>query len=391
MRAIWILGPCLGYLITVGLAACDSDLFNGVVSANTVCRNDAGVRVPCCGPPGEKYACPPDAGDDADADAGNDVDAGEDDEGPGSACPEPAQCITPGGGGFDDVPSYVWMGKETDPPPPPLPAERYESWVDVVFAEPMCPTCSCAAPAPGCVVPTSWDVHSTSCQDISSSTVTSFDPLAGWDGSCSSSSQIPAGVLCDGLPCVRSLVVEPPNVAPCVAEPAMPPEGQPLPPPVRTKVIEYVAASVGTCDLVNVCLLPPPPGYRLCRVAYGLGALLSCPKDWSDRHDGWTKVEEQRVCSACNCGAPQGGACSVRVRAYAEESCTNEQGSLVLPSTEAAKCVDLPVGTALASQTAEVLLSEPGTCEPGGGEVIGAPYTGTPVTYCCVPELAPPP
>ncbi|WP_170229810.1 hypothetical protein [Polyangium fumosum] len=49
------------------------------------------------------------------------------------------------------------------------------------------------------------------------------------------------------------------------------------------------------------------------------------------------------------------------------------------------------MGTALASKMAEVIFSEPGTCEPSGGEVIGAAYTGAPVTYCCVPELAPPP
>ncbi|MDC3959638.1 hypothetical protein [Polyangium jinanense] len=152
-----------------------------------------------------------------------------------------------------------------------------------------------------------------------------------------------------------------------------------------------MAASVGACDLVNICILPPPSGYRLCRVAYGLGALLSCPKDWSERHDGWIQVEEQRVCSACNCGPPQGGFCEVQAKVYADNACGSERGGLILPSSEGPKCVDLPIGTALASQTAEVLFSETGTCEPGGGEVIGAPYTGMPVTYCCVPELAPPP
>ena len=70
---------------------------------------------------------------------------------------------------------------------------------------------------------------------------------------------------------------------------------------------------------------------------------------------------------------------------------TNEQASLVLPSNEGPKCVDLASGTALGSKTAELLVYEAGTCEPSGGEVIGEPLTEVPVTFCCIPELIPPP
>jgi len=395
VRAFKNIASCLGTLIAFALAACDAESCDGNIELVSVCYNDADEEVPCCGPAGNKYACPPDAGDDADADAGDDADAGEDDGGPeagsSSSCPEHAQCMPPGGGGFDYYPSYVWMGKETDSPPPPLPGTPYENWVDVVFAEPDCPTCSCAAPVTGCVLPNSWNVNSTVCQDISSPHVTPFDPPVAWDGSCSSSSQIPAGILCDGVPCVRSLVVQPPTAAPCVAEPAVPPEGQPLPPPIRTKVIGYVSASLGTCDLARVCIAPPPPGYRLCRVAYGSAASVACPNDWSDRHTGWTEVEEQRACSACSCGSPQGSSCEVLVKVYSDAACGNERGSLVLTSSDGEKCVDLITGTALGSKTAELLSSHSGICQPSGGEVIGEAIIGVPVTYCCVPELAPPP
>jgi len=170
----------------------------------------------------------------------------------------------------------------------------------------------------------------------------------------------------------------------------MPPEGQPLPQPVRTKVIEYVAAGVGTCDSLHICVSDPPPGYRLCRVAHGVEAATPCPTEWSDRHSGWRKAEEKRLCSACTCSAPQGASCTVRVRVYADESCANEQGSLVLPSTDGPKCTDLATGTALGSKSAEILSYQVGTCDPGGGEVIGEPLTEGPVTFCCIPELAPP-
>jgi hypothetical protein len=163
------------------------------------------------------------------------------------------------------------------------------------------------------------------------------------------------------------------------------------PPPVRTKVIDYVSASLGTCDLARVCIAPPPPGYRLCRVAYGSAASVPCPSDWSDRHTGWRQVEEQRACSACSCGAPQGSSCEVLIKAYSDAACANERGSLVLTLSDGEKCVDLVTGTALGSKTAELLSSQPGVCPPSGGELVGEVILGVPVTYCCVPELEPPP
>ena len=393
MRAFRILAWYLGVLVAFGVAACGFATSEYV----SVCYNDAQEEVPCCGPAGEKYACPPDAGDDADVDAGDDVDASDDDGGP-EAGPDasslvcPGQCVPSGGGGWGDTPSFVWMGKETDPPAPPLPGMAWVTWVDVVFAEPVCPACSCAPPDVGCTMPSSWAANSTACQDLPSPYITPFDAPIGWDGSCTAANPIPGGAMCEGGPCVRSLSVEPPVVAPCVAEPAIPPEGQPLPPPVRTKVIEYSPAQIGACEGgIDRCVMKTPPGYRLCLVAYGPLAAQTCPEAWPERHDGWKNVAEQRFCSACSCGPPEGGFCEVRVEAFADDACGNERGSLVLTSSEGGKCVDLTSGTALAGKTAEVLSSGPGTCQPNGGEIIGEPLTEVPVTYCCVPELVPPP
>jgi hypothetical protein len=134
----------------------------------------------CCYDPGviKGRACgKPDAGADACTDAGaeGESDAGSDDAGPPADEVCPWACTPVGGAGFDPFPSYVWFGEEDAMPPPPLGVLKLESWVDVDLKTPKCPTCSCIAPtnpSDGCVLPT----------------------------------------------CVKSLVVQPPAIAPCVTE-----------------------------------------------------------------------------------------------------------------------------------------------------------------------------
>jgi hypothetical protein len=64
---------------------------------------------------------------------------------------------------------------------------------------------------------------------------------------------------------------------------------------------------------------------------------------------------------------------------------------MMLISTDAAQCIDLAVGTALGSKTAEVLSYQPGTCAPSTSELLGEVAFEHPVTYCCVPSLPTPP
>lgn len=197
--------------------------------------------------------------------------------------------------------------------------------------------------------------------------------------------------MCDGVPCVRSLWVEPPYIAPCVPEPALPPEGQALPPPVRTKVIEYPSADIGACNGLSVCILNTPPGYRLCLVGHGLQVDHPCPDAWPERHTGWEIAEEARFCSACSCGPMQGASCKALAKAYSDATCGQELASMTVTSTLTDACVNLPLGAALGGKTAEVVSYEPGICTPSGGELIGEPLTEWPVTYCCRPEIASPP
>jgi len=79
------------------------------------------------------------------------------------------------------------------------------------------------------------------------------------------------------------------------------------------------------------------------------------------------------------------------VTAYSDDACGKELTSMTVTSTLTDACVNVPLGAALGSKTAEIVSYQAGTCTPSGGEVIGEPQTEWPVTYCCLPEIAPPP
>lgn len=288
------------------------------------------------------------------------------------------------------MPSYVWFESEGGPQPLPLDGLPSTSWLDVEFDELTCPTCSCAAPTnpiDGCVLPTVWNVESTACQDPSSPTLTVFDPPVNWTGSCTSVNSIASGILCDGEPCVRSLVVQPPAIQPCLAAPAMPPEGQTPAPPSAAKVIEYSAATSGqSCGLTSNCIAPPPAGYKICLITRNDDAVEPCPKGWTDRYEGWRNFSDTRTCTPCTCSAPEGASCIARVKAYADDACVSEAGSLLVSSDEAAKCTDLLVGTSLGSKAAEILSYQSGMCMASTSEIIGSTETKRPVTFCCAPD-----
>lgn len=379
-------------LLLVALAGCE---LGRTINAFSDCYDPEKRDYFCCDrdTPPEHPLCTgaADAGADGDADAETDgeADAGGDDGGPPAAvCPW--RCTSTGGGGFNPFPSYVWIEGEA-PMPQPLTGIPWTSWINVEFAEPNCPTCSCIAPTlaeDGCTLPVVWNAESTMCQEASPPTITPFYPPPDWTGGCTATNPIAGGLLCSGEPCVKSLVVQPPALEPCVADPAMPPEGQTLPSPKRTMVIEYVAAlASGTCDETTNCIAPPPDGYKLCFVGDDLQAEAECPAGWTDRYSGWRKVEDSRACSPCTCGTPESAYCEIRAKVYSDDVCDNERGSLVLSSSEGEKCVDLLEGSAIGSKMAEILTYQPGTCAPSTSEVIGETTQKRAVTYCCIPAL----
>jgi hypothetical protein len=396
MRKVSFVKLLCGLLATMGVTAC-CDLGTDWVYYHSPCYDETTKIWSCCDPampPPKKPICFQDGGVDADVDASDDdggkvdPDAGNASAGQPSSLVCPWTCTAVGGGGFDDVPSYVWLGDEGDPEPIVLGDLKSTSWVDVEFAEPNCPACFCVAPEDaedGCLMPNAVTARSTTCQDNSSSTSTSFDPPANWTGSCTAANPIVADAMCDGVPCVKSLMVQPPTIAPCNAEPTMPPEGQPLASPKRTKVISYVAGNQdGLCTNLSAnCIKPAPKDFKFCLVAYGEAAGVMCPNGWSERHTGWTNVEDKRRCSACACGAPEDGACYVRATVFSDDVCSDDFANVVVASFDEPACLDVPTGAPLSGKTAEVLSYVAGSCSPTTSVMEGEKKTGLAVTFCC--------
>jgi len=397
MRAFAFSTLASGLVFLIGLASCGEYQVYGY----SICHDENDQVVPCCSKWPNARPCT-DAGTDGDVDGGtsdasddSETDAGSDDGGPPADEVCPWACTPVGGAGFDPFPSYVWFGKEDQASPPPLEGLQWTSWVDVNLKQPTCPTCSCIAPtnpSDGCVLPPVWSVESKVCQEISSPSVTPFDPPTNWTGSCSSTNPIAEGLMCDGEPCVKSLVLQPPTIAPCVAESIMPPDAQPADAIAHERVIEYVSASTGQpCGSTSNCIAPPPTDYKLCLVPNEIEVPFACPVGGAVSATGWGRVIHTRSCSACSCGQPEGASCEVHAKVYADDACTDTLGDMVLSSSEDTKCVDVMAGTALGSKRAEVLSYLPGTCAPSTSEVLGEVTFKHPVTYCCVPPLPTPP
>lgn len=386
--------------LLLGLAACDSLGRDWVGNSRCFVYDDPNYKTghfECCDEytPRDHPACL-DGGADAGTDSSDgDADASSDDGGPPADEVCPWACTPVGGAGFDPFPSYVWFGKEDAIPPPELAGLKFESWVDVDLKKPACPPCSCIAPtnsSDGCMLPTVWRVESKVCQELSSLSVTPFDPPLNWTGSCTATNPIAEGLMCEGEACVQSLVLQPPTIAPCVAEAVMSPDDQPVDFVDHLRVIEYVSSSQGpACSSTSNCIAPPDTGYFLCLVANDIDGPVSCPDGWTDRHDGWREHTNSRTCSACTCASPEGASCNVRANVYADDACADARGSIEVSSVDALQCLDLPVGTALGSKTAEILTYEVGTCAPSTSEVVGELELKRPVTYCCVPPLPTPP
>ncbi|UQA58765.1 hypothetical protein [Polyangium aurulentum] len=401
MRPFLFTAALLGPVLVVAFGGC-------VETTNFIelCDAPDGGKEPCCpiwGNPVHKCeheAGPetPDAGDeDAAVDAGDEFDGGADDGGTddgggsgggaGGSAVCAGTCVPEIGLDWSKA-LHVWMGKEGEVPEVQVQAvPAWEGWVDVVFSEPACPACSCDTPEGSCAPPVAWAANSTSCQGPSDPIVTPFDASAGWDGSCTAENPIPAGVLCNGVPCVQSLAVGAPVITEgaCTPQPATLPELGRLPPPVRTKALAYAPTPSNDCpSTYNQCIPNPPPGYRLCIHSDMVGA--TCPAGWPEKHEGWVIAEDPRACTACTCGAPEGAACTALVTAYADAACSDLRTSNLVSSGEPESCFDLIAGTALGSKRAEIVSYTPGTCAPGGGEIVGEKLTMGPATLCCLAE-----
>jgi hypothetical protein len=307
-------------------------------------------------------------------------------------------------------PGVFWMGPRDQAPSCVTFDLSFDNdgWMDLVVPPAKCAACRCEPEPAACdPLPAKVEVRAGGCDAVGASTLP-FDGTAAWDGSCTNAASIPAGAKCpDGsnTPCAQSIRVGPlPKPVGEACEPSsLVPQAE-IPP---TTWATYGLFCTATNDDDDKCLsngkicAPPlakaPSGSRTCII---LTEAAECP----DRYNGpkftlHTKPPiEGRSCSECTCGAPTGGLCTARFKAYEDEACSSASvvAEMFPVSSEKEVCIDLmPSGPALGSKTVTDLEYIAGTCSASGGEPTGTvqpdPDPQGVTTVCCLPEKGPVP
>jgi hypothetical protein len=361
-----------------------------------------GHHDPCCyvDPCHDEDAGAKDSGADAqeDADAGPPpddagLDGGEDAAADAHADAAPAcpgACIHAPPLGWSD-PAVLWLGAMGTPAPScptEAPVVGFQGFADLDAPPASCGACSCASATATCGLPASVTVTTAACNP-GGGVVTSFDPPASWDGSCTTSNAVAAGQMCGALPCAKSLTAGPLTVqneacAAVAQEPSTPT------PPVtwQTAVLACKRGSLVPCDdPTQVCspVVEPPPGFALCVFQAGD---VDCPTLFPEKHAVAAGADDQRGCSSCTCGTPTGGACTSTLYVFSDDACATSLLSMPIVSP-AAPCIDIaspPAGPpALGSKRADSPKYLPGACAPSGGEATGQALPTGPATFCCLP------
>jgi hypothetical protein len=281
-------------------------------------------------------------------------------------------------------PALLWIGKEGEAPacPPNAPVEGSPMF-DNLNAPTTCGACKCDAPSGSCAFSTKLTAAAATCAgDGPGVPHTSFDAPAGWDGSCTAASLIPANQKCNGVNCVQSLTLAPLTLTeePCGV--STEPVASKLPYTWGTVARSCRGIAYGPCATPSeVCAPAVEPGFAQCIVQKGDN---ECPATYPDKHLLYKGFADTRACTPCACGAPSGSTCKAFVSVWGDGACSSP---VVAGSVDAAgsKCLDVPSGSALGSKLATAPVYSPGVCQVSGGEPMGEAVPEEPSTFCCLP------
>jgi hypothetical protein len=283
-------------------------------------------------------------------------------------------------------PFLVWIGAEKDAPecPTGAPALAYEGHADP-NAPLDCGTCSCTSPTGTCSLPVMMTANAATCAlNSGSMPKTPFDPSSAWTGACNTNDSIPSGALCSGVDCVQSLTIAPLTVKDTGGcSPSQPPMQSP--PVWQTFARACQAVPRFGCEGgAGICLALPPRGFRVCIYQKGDN---DCPVPvdaYTDKHVFYDSLQDTRACSRCTCGVASGSTCSSTVSIYTDGACSTPAYSATVDAMGPV-CHDLPPGTPLGSKSATTPTYTPGSCQPDGGQPMGAATPTGAATLCCIP------
>lgn len=266
---------------------------------------------------------------------------------------------------------------EGDAPCPEGTTEGFTAHAELIPPEPhTCTECSCSPAA--CAPPEGILAFPATCADADGSTPLPFgpDPGGGWDGNCSQANAHPANQLCDGEPCIQSLLIPATTVSPCAASTPVPSK----PDWAWGRTVRQCKLSPKGCGAGQVCVPRiVPDGFDLCRHVSGD---KGCPPGYySEPSVLYLGINDARGCEACECGAPQGAQCEAYVSVYKDSACSSPVVQTMVSIVSL--CLDITPGSALASADASMITDVPGSCASSGGEPTGDLEPAEPVTICC--------
>lgn len=293
------------------------------------------------------------------------------------------------------VPLVVWFGSKSEVDlktcPPEIPSLKVRGYNKLVAPPAKCDACTCSANGSCNGLPASIEIRSGSC-NASNVQTTPFDGPTNWNGSCTSINSMPAGKLCNGVPCAQSASAS--TLPGPTNESCLPKTEKPNATLENHEWLEGALACnaadlTGTCAGASEhCITPLPEGWLHCLARTGKHDV--CPDNYNDSGARWVYQDnpiDDRGCSACECGTPKDGICTGFLSVYSDNTCINEFAKMPLSSIDS-NCVGItPAGSAVGSKTISNLSYLPGSCSVTGGEPIG---TVTPnddeksvVTICC--------
>jgi hypothetical protein len=344
---------------------------------------------PCCmteACPGHNVFLPADAGvpsNEPDAgDAGTDAHA--------STCD--GKCVPANPEGWWG-PVLLWHGPVNQEPlcPGQAPIDFYHGRADLSVDSISCGQCVCDAPTGTCSLPSKFTAASSTCQSMGPTTIySSFDPPPAWDGSCTALGSIPAGALCNGVPCVKSLTIAPLTLT----EDGCTPHAIGAEPPSRltdwwtTAAVGCQLNDIHACDGGKEVCAPfansSLPGFSTC-VFRDVGVDKECPKDYPERHVFYDDFDDTRACTECTCNPPQGSQCTAVASIFKDAACSVPIPLITGITADAEPfCYNPPPGSALGSKTVSAPTYTPGSCAPTGGELTGAVSLLGEAVFCCL-------
>ncbi len=309
--------------------------------------------------------------------------------GAGGAAVCVGSCVAGKPAWFDGL-SLFWIGPPDEAPPCSDLGlvEGSTGWADPIVPPSTCPACSCSPAA--CVLPEAMHASAAKCPGDGAASI-AFDAPAAWEGTCNADGAITGGLQCSGVPCVQSLTIAAPVVAPCKpvvdSDPIIPsPEWGTV---ARECVIWPISGD--GCAAGEACAPAHPDGYAVCVYREGDHSAdpgFACPAEYPRSLVVYASYEDTRSCAPCGCGDPEGGACAALVSVFKDGACGSLLGSYTLANDEPG-CFDLPSGSALGSKSALLVVDQPGTCPHTGGGPGGGFEPMDPMTLCCEPDPDP--